>query len=87
MVLPTGIDKASGLLAALQKTGFGPSVVVGFGDAENDISFLKLCGMSVAVANAIEPLKEEIDVVTSRNDGGGVVEVIDRLIAEKRFQK
>jgi len=43
--------------------------------------------MSVAVANAIEPLKEEIDVVTSRNDGGGVVEVIDRLIAEKRFQK
>lgn len=87
MVLPTGIDKASGLLAALQKTGFGPSVVVGFGDAENDISFLKLCGMSVAVANAIEPLKEEVDVVTSRNDGGGVVEVIERLIAEKRFQE
>lgn len=86
MVLPSGIDKASGLLAALQKTGFDPSLVVGFGDAENDVSFLKLCGMSVAVANAIEALKEEVDVVTTRNDGAGVAEIIERLVAEKRFR-
>jgi hydroxymethylpyrimidine pyrophosphatase-like HAD family hydrolase len=86
MVLPSGIDKASGLLAALQKTGFDPSVVVGFGDAENDLSFLKLCGMSVAVANAIEPLKEEVDVVATWNDGTGVAEIIERLIAEKSFR-
>jgi hypothetical protein len=31
--------------------------VVGVGDAENDHAFLRLCGLSAAVANALPALK------------------------------
>ncbi len=50
MVLPSGVDKGTGLTAALSRLGIEPAEVVGIGDAENDLPFLRLCGFSVAVA-------------------------------------
>jgi len=55
--------------------------VVGIGDAENDLAFLRLCGFSVAVANAIASLKQQVDLVTRAKSGAGAIEVIDRIIA------
>ena len=40
MVLPPGVNKASGLAAALDELGLSPINVVGIGDAENDHAFL-----------------------------------------------
>lgn len=81
MVLPTGVNKASGLLAALDELGIPPEQVVGVGDAENDHSLLAACGLGVAVANAVEALQQRADLVTRGSRGGGVVELIDRMIA------
>jgi len=81
MVLPSGVDKGTGLSAALTKLGFDPAQIVGIGDAENDLAFLRLCGFSVAVANAIDLLKRQVDFVTRSENGAGVAEVIERLIA------
>jgi hydroxymethylpyrimidine pyrophosphatase-like HAD family hydrolase len=80
MVLPSGINKASGLLAALGELGLSPLNVVGMGDAENDHAFLKICGCSAAMANAIPSLKEAADIVTSGDHGAGVAEVITQMI-------
>jgi hypothetical protein len=55
--------------------------VAGIGDAENDHAFLDLCECSVAVSNALGPLKERADIVTAGDHGAGVVELIDRMIA------
>jgi hydroxymethylpyrimidine pyrophosphatase-like HAD family hydrolase len=82
MILPSGVNKASGLAAALEELKLAPANVVAVGDAENDHDFLSLCGLGVAVSNAIESLKERADLVTRRDQGAGVVEVIDRLIAD-----
>ena len=57
MVLPAGINKATGLQAALAELGLSPRNVVGVGDAENDQAFLRICGCAVAVANAL-PARE-----------------------------
>ncbi len=81
MVLPGGVDKASGLLEALGRLTIAPSQVVGIGDAENDFSFLRLCGLSAAVANAIESLKQQVDIVARGADGTGVSEIIEQVIA------
>jgi hypothetical protein len=81
MVLPAGMNKASGLKAALDELGFSPQEAVGIGDAENDHAFLDLCGRSVAVANALPELKERADLVVEGTHGTGVVELIERLIA------
>jgi hydroxymethylpyrimidine pyrophosphatase-like HAD family hydrolase len=80
MVLPTGVNKATGLGAALDELGLSPHNVVGVGDAENDHAFLQLCECSVAVANALPMLQERVDLVTSADHGAGVVELIERLL-------
>jgi HAD superfamily hydrolase (TIGR01484 family) len=82
MVLPSGLNKATGLAAALDELGLSPHNVVGVGDAENDLAFLELCEVSAAVANALPALKERVDLVMAGRHGAGVVELIDRLIAD-----
>ena len=80
MVLPSGVNKASGLAAALAECGLSPHNVVGIGDAENDHAFLAMCGCSVAVANALDSVKAEADLVTREARGNGVRELIERLL-------
>lgn len=81
MVLPAGVNKASGLIAALKKMGISPHNVVGIGDAENDHAFLRLCEMSVAVANALPAVKQTADLVTARDHSQGVCQLIEGLVA------
>ena len=81
MLLPSGVNKASGLAAVLVESGLSPPNVVGIGDAENDHAFLSMCGCSVAVANAMDSLKARADIVTRGARGDGVRELIDQLLA------
>ena len=81
MILPDGVDKASGLVVGLNQLGISPHQTVAVGDAENDCALLSLSGFGVAVANALPMLKERADFVTTRDRGAGVVELIDHLIA------
>ena len=80
MILPSGIDKATGLAAALDELGLSPRDAVGVGDAENDRAFLDLCACSVAVANALQEIKTRADLVTQQPRGAGVAELIARLV-------
>ncbi|MUG94998.1 HAD-IIB family hydrolase [Scytonema sp. UIC 10036] len=80
MILPSGINKAAGLTAALDEMKLSPHNVVGVGDAENDHAFLELCECSVAVANALPMVKERVDFVTQNSRGAGVVELIEQLL-------
>lgn len=82
MVLPAGVNKATGLKAALDELELSPINVVGVGDAENDHAFLRMCGASAAVANAIPALKQASEIVLAGDHGAGVVELIDRVILE-----
>ncbi|MEO7732255.1 MAG: HAD-IIB family hydrolase [Kofleriaceae bacterium] len=82
MVLPSGVNKATGLAAALTELGLSPHNAVGIGDAENDHALLMRCECGVAVANALPALKDKADLVTERDHGAGVTELIDRLLAD-----
>ena len=82
MVLPSGMNKASGLATVLKRMELKSSQVVGVGDAENDHAFLDTCGIAVAVANALPALKERADIVTEGDHGAGVSELIERMLAD-----
>lgn len=82
MVLPSGVNKATGLVRALKRMKLSPKQVVGVGDAENDHAFLDSCAVAAAVENALPALKERCDLVLSRDHGEGVIELIDRLLAD-----
>ena len=81
MVLPSGINKASGLAEALKVLELSPHNVVGIGDAENDHAFLRACGCSAAVANALAAVKDTADFVTRGARGAGVEELIAEMLA------
>ncbi len=81
MVLPAGVSKESGLRAALEELEISPHNTVAVGDAENDFAFFNLCGMPVAVANALPMLKQAAVLVTEGMRGAGVAELIGRLLA------
>jgi len=80
MVLPRGVNKATGLMEALREIGVAPENTVGIGDAENDAGFLAACGYSAAVANALPMLKRKVSLVTSDSHGEGVVELVNHLL-------
>ena len=82
MSLPAGVDKASGLAAALDALGLAAAEVLGVGDAENDHVFLVACGVSAAVANALPELRAAVDIVTPEPDGAGVAWLIERLLED-----
>lgn len=82
MVLPSGVNKATGLKVALEGLRLSPHNVVGVGDAENDHAFLTLCEVAVAVSNALPMLKAEADLVTAADHGDGVSELCRLLMDE-----
>lgn len=82
MVLPAGINKATGLAAALAHLGLSPHNAVAIGDAENDDALLDFCECGVAVANAVPALKQRADIITAGSEEDGVVELIEALIRD-----
>jgi hydroxymethylpyrimidine pyrophosphatase-like HAD family hydrolase len=82
MVLPAGVNKATGLATALGQMRLSPHNVVGVGDAENNHAFLRFSECSAAVANALPAVRREANLVTAGSDGAGVVELIDELLAD-----
>jgi len=79
MVLPSGVNKATGLQALLRSKHLSVHNTVAIGDAENDLSLLQASECAVAVANALPSVKEMADWITVDTHGKGVIQLIDRL--------
>ena len=79
MVLPTGVNKAAGLLAALRELGLSAHNVVAVGDAQNDHAFLRACGCAAAVANALPTVKASADIKLARERGAGVADLLEMI--------
>jgi HAD superfamily hydrolase (TIGR01484 family) len=80
MILPSGVNKGTGLKAAIDSLGLSWHNVVGVGDAENDHAFLSCCECSAAVSNALDSLKQRADIITTKGHGAGVAELIHGLL-------
>lgn len=82
MVLPKGVDKAMGALAALEALGVAPERTAAAGDGENDLPLLSSLGYGIAVANAVPELKEIADHVTEEHGGLGLARwICERWLA------
>jgi len=79
MILPAGVNKATGLDAALAHLSLTRQHVVGIGDAENDDESLRHCGCAVAVANAVPGLSER-RLRDVEAEGAGVIEIAQQLL-------
>jgi hydroxymethylpyrimidine pyrophosphatase-like HAD family hydrolase len=82
MVLPSGVNKGTGVLAALSEISISHHNAVAIGDAENDHALLSACECGIAVCNAIRTLRERADLTTKASNGMGVEEIINRLLQD-----
>jgi hypothetical protein len=82
MILPAGVNKGTGLHAALKELQLSAHNVVGVADAENDHAFVQLYECSVAIANTLPSIAERVDLVMAADHGAGVVELAGLLEAD-----
>lgn len=67
-----GIDKAKALDTVLIPKGYKKEEMIAFGDGHNDASMVRYAGIGVAMANAVQDLKDIADEVTLSNDEDGI---------------
>ena len=60
--------------------GIDPKNVLAIGDGENDLEMLELAGVSVAMGNGKELVKDSAMYVTISNDDDGFAKAIEELI-------
>lgn len=82
MVLPSGVNKATGLVAALKELGLSPHNAVSIGDAENDHALLSACECAAAVGDAVPALQSRADWVARGGAGASVLELAEGLLAD-----
>lgn len=75
--------KWNGIRAMLELSGFAPEDAVYFGDDHDDIEPIKMCGLGVAVANAIDEVKAVADHIAGSNDDDGVAEFIEQILRNR----
>jgi hydroxymethylpyrimidine pyrophosphatase-like HAD family hydrolase len=80
-VMAAGVTKATGVAQVCARLGIDSSEVLAFGDALNDLEMLRWAGHGVAVANALELVREGADEVAPSNAEDGVAQVIERMLA------
>lgn len=54
--------------------------IIAFGDDHNDIRMLKICGVGVAMQNAIDEVKAVSDAVTKSNDEDGLADFLEQYL-------
>ena len=79
-ILQDGIHKAWGLVELLKRWNLKPEQIMAFGDSENDIEMLELAGISYAMENAEEAVKEIATKVAPANSQAGVYKVLENWL-------
>lgn len=76
-IMSKGAAKWNGIKAALEALNISQTDAVYFGDDNDDIEPIKMCGIGVAVSNAIEAVINAADHITGSNDEDGVAHFIE----------
>ena len=79
-ILQDGIHKAWGLEELLKRWNLKPEQIMAFGDSENDIEMLELAGISYAMENAEDRVKDIATEVAPANSQAGVYKVLENWL-------
>ncbi|WP_295157742.1 Cof-type HAD-IIB family hydrolase [uncultured Brachyspira sp.] len=77
------VSKAKALSYLADKYNISSNNIMAFGDNNNDLEMLEFAGISVAVENAEDIVKEKCRYITKTNEEDGVGYFINQYLAEK----
>lgn len=78
--LPEKSGKTQAIMELAKSLNISLSDIVSFGDDINDMEMLQICGIGVAVSNAVMDVKAVADCVTLSNDEDGVADWIEKNV-------
>lgn len=79
-IMNTSATKWNGIKAMLDICNCSPNETAYFGDDQDDVEPIKMCGLGIAVSNGIDEVKAAADYVTESNDADGVAKFIEHWI-------
>ena len=79
-IMNKSVTKWNGVKAMLEICGCSAEETVYFGDDYDDLEPIRMCGVGVAVSNAIDEVKAVADYIAESNDDDGVAKFIESVI-------
>ena len=78
-VLPSGVNKGSGLKKLIELAGISGRTIAAVGDFMNDLEMLQAADIKITVANAEEIVKAEAELIVCDNNSGAIHEIVEWL--------
>ncbi|HJA94720.1 MAG TPA: HAD hydrolase family protein [Candidatus Eisenbergiella merdipullorum] len=75
--------KERAILRFCAVSGISAKEIIAFGDDYVDIGMLKLCGLGIAMENAIEDVKKAADRVIADNEEDGIAEFLEENVLSR----
>ena len=79
-LMPMGLSKGNSLLEISKLYDIDQADIIAFGDEMNDFTMIEVAGVGVAMANAVDEIKEIADYVTLSNDEDGIGDYLEKYV-------
>lgn len=79
-IMSRSATKWKGIQTVLERCQCDPKDAVYFGDDQDDLEPIRMCGLGVAVSNGIEEVKGTADYIAESNDDDGVAKWIAQMV-------
>ena len=79
-VTPPGCNKGTFVQAMAKRLGISTDAVATIGDMENDLAMFRASGLSIAMGNATDDVKQQATEVTTSNQDEGFARAIELIL-------
>ena len=85
-ITPPGQNKGTFVQAMARRLGISTDAVATIGDMHNDVAMFEVSGMSFAMGNASDEVKEHAKRVTASNEEDGFAKAMDVVLRENSLR-
>ena len=78
-MVPISGSKAAGVAKVVEHLGLKPENVMVFGDGLNDLELFDYAGISIAMGNSHDKIKEKADYITKTLEEDGIFDALERF--------
>lgn len=83
-IMAAGVSKWKGIEILAKRLGISSKDIIAAGNYYNDIDMLRHAAVGIAVANSLDPVKENADYITKNdNNHDAVAEIINKMLKEE----
>lgn len=79
-IFADGCNKDKGIRVICNANGIDRKDTIAIGDSDNDVAMIRYACIGIAVANAMDVLKEAADYITKSNDEDGPAIVLEKIL-------